>query len=134
MLYVNYISIKVEEKQRATLNNTGNNSNMTFKHLHQGSSRLFGTGLPLRTVPQGTAHMLNTQGAGPMLPGEHCLPSSPWALLPGVLLCAGSQCREDGAGQEWTLACKHQVLGQAECSDTAYIQSPTMRCFTHDYD
>ena len=31
-LYVN----TVEEKQRATLNSTGNNSNMTYKHLHIG--------------------------------------------------------------------------------------------------
>lgn len=41
------------------------------------SSALFGTGLSLRTVPQGTTHMLNTQGSGPMPPGELYLPPSP---------------------------------------------------------
>ena len=79
-------------------------------------------------------HMLNTQGAGPMPPGECYRPSSPWALLPGALLGAGSQRREDGAGRERTLAGNHQVLGQAERSETAHVQSPTMRCFTHDYN
>ena len=39
--------------------------------LPRVSSRLSGTGPPLRRLPQGTMHVLNTQGSVSTPPGEH---------------------------------------------------------------
>ena len=66
----------------------------------QVSSGLFGTGLPLRRAPQGTALMLNTQGLVRRHQASVTFPLGAWALLPGALLCVGSPHREYRAGRE----------------------------------
>ena len=91
-------------------------------------------GPPSQEGPTGSTAHAQHPGLGPMPPGEHYLPFRPVGPVAWSTSLRGIPAQRVSGGQGATLTGNHQVLGWAELSETARVQSPAMLCFKYDHN